>query len=107
MIHELKILPEYFEPVLRESKTFELRKADRDFQLGDCLALNEWSEEDGYTGRALLAQVVYILNPNEVATCAPGYVILGIELVGVTGLLGGVGNEPMYLLGRWEVPTNG
>ena len=58
MIHELKSLPEYFEPVLRGSKTFELRKADRDFRWGDYLALNEWSKEYGYTGRALLARVV-------------------------------------------------
>lgn len=107
MIHELKTLPEYFEPVLREGKTFELRKADRDFRLGDYLALNEWTKEDGYTGRALLARVVYILNPNEVATCVPGYVILGIEVVGVTGVREAVNNRPSYLLERDEVPANG
>lgn len=107
MIHELKELPKYFAPVLNGLKTFEFRKADRDFQLGDCLALNEWTEEDGYTGRALLARVVYILDPNEVATCVPGYVILGIEVVGVVGTREAVDNCPSYLLKRDEVATNG
>lgn len=83
MIHELKELPEYFEPVSERQKPFELRKNDRDFRVGDYLALNEWTKEGGYTGRALLARIVYILDPNEVATCVPGYVILGIELVRV------------------------
>ena len=35
MIHALKTLPEYFEAVLENKKTFELRKNDRDFKVGD------------------------------------------------------------------------
>ena len=106
MIHELKILPEYFGPVLERRKNFELRKNDRDFKVNDFLALNEWTKEDGYTGRALLARVVYILDPNEVAACVPGYVIMGIEVVNVVGQREMVDERPIYLLGR-EVPTNG
>ncbi len=106
MIHELKIFPEYFEPVLRESKTFELREADRDFQLGDYLALNEWTKEDGYTGRALLARVVYMLDPRIVIGCGPGFVILGIRLVTV-GDADFPKEERISLLGRWWIPTNG
>lgn len=77
MIHELKTLPEYFEAVRKGDKTFELREDDRDFRVGDHLALNEWDGEK-YTGRSQLVKVRYILDPNEVMTCAGGYVIMGI-----------------------------
>lgn len=42
MIHELKIEPEYLAGISNGSKTFEIRKNDRNFQRGDYLALNEW-----------------------------------------------------------------
>lgn len=77
MIHALKTLPEYFEAVRKGDKTFEIRKDDRDFRVGDYLALNEWDGEK-YTGRSQLVKVRYILDPNEVMTCAAGYVIMSI-----------------------------
>lgn len=82
MIHALKMLPEYFEAVWENKKTFELRKNDRDFKVGDYLALNEWDGEK-YTGRTTLVEVIYILDPNEVMTCAGGYVIMGIKKKGI------------------------
>ena len=50
MIHELKILPQYFKEVISGSKTFEIRKNDRNFCIGDRLVLKEW-ENGQYTGR--------------------------------------------------------
>lgn len=35
MIHELKILPEYYEEVKCGNKNFELRKNDRDYKVYD------------------------------------------------------------------------
>lgn len=78
MIHELKTLPKYFEAVRKGDKTFELRKNDRNFKVGDYLALNEWDGKK-YTGRSQLVKVRYILDPNEVMTCAGGFVILGLN----------------------------
>ena len=78
MIHALKTLPEYFEAVRKGDKTFELRENDRDFQVGDYLALNEWDGEK-YTGRSQLVKVTYILDPNEVMTCEDGFAILGLN----------------------------
>lgn len=76
MIHALKTLPEYFEAVKGESKTFEIRKGDRPFWVGDFLALNEWDDE-AYTGRALIVEITYILdNPDY---CKEGFVALGIS----------------------------
>lgn len=78
MIHALKTLPEYFEAVRKGDKTFEMRKDDRDFRVGDYLALNEWDGEK-YTGRSQLVKVRYILDPNEVMTCEDGFAILGLN----------------------------
>lgn len=61
MIHQLKILPEYFEPVIKGEKTFEIRVNDRDFKKGDYLALNEYWDGK-YTGRSCVVYVDYILN---------------------------------------------
>lgn len=81
MIHELKIEREYFEAIIDVKKTFEVRKNDRDFQIGDFLALNE-TVDGAYTGRAVIAVVRYILdNPDY---CKDSYIIMGIKLCGVS-----------------------
>ena len=64
--HELKILPEYFDAVLDGRKTFEIRKNDRDFAVGDTLILKEWNEMYRMpTGRQLRCEITYILKSNE------------------------------------------
>jgi ParB family chromosome partitioning protein len=62
MIHELKILPEYFAEVASGSKTFELRRNDRQFRVGDVLRLCEYEPECGrYTGNRVDAVVTSLL----------------------------------------------
>lgn len=66
MIHELKILPEYFNAVISGEKTFEIRKNDRPFHKGDLLALNEYDGQY-WTGNSCLVYIDYILdNPDYV-----------------------------------------
>lgn len=77
MIHALKIQPKYFDAVRSEVKTFELRKNDRDFRVGDFLALNEW-DDDHYTGRTELREVRYMLNVGEVIQGADDIVLMSI-----------------------------
>ena len=77
MIHELKILPTYFRDVLRGNKTFEIRKNDRNFQVGDKLILKEWDNGD-YTGNTLEKNVTYILDDSS-GYVLEGYVIMGIK----------------------------
>lgn len=43
-------MPEFFRAVTDGRKTFELRKDDRGFSVGDHLVLAEWDGED-FTGR--------------------------------------------------------
>lgn len=76
MIHDLKILPEYFIEVVRGNKTFEVRKDDRPFNVGDELMLYEVNC-GRYTGRNIKVIITYILrNPNY---CKEGYCILGFK----------------------------
>lgn len=82
MIHELKCEPEYFREIVNDNKLFEVRKNDRDYRVGDLLALNECEHDenadcDCYTGNSLLCMVTYMLNDERF--CKDGYVIMGIE----------------------------
>lgn len=91
-IHELKILPQYFNAVREGKKTFELRKDDRGFQVGDVLMLKEFNLQEKYeiiesaetyfTGRKILRQINYILkDESESMGLNKEYVILGIKLI--------------------------
>lgn len=60
--HHLKTHPEPFRAVWDRHKSFEWRKNDRGFGLGDTLILQEYSPlENQYTGRFINAIVTYIL----------------------------------------------
>lgn len=82
--HELKSWPEFFVPVLRGVKNFEVRVNDRNFHVGDVLWLHEWEPGetigDGrYTGRSLRRKVTYVGR---------------LDLIGVDGFVGlGLGPE--------------
>lgn len=61
-VHHLKTWPQHFRAVEKGSKTFEVRKDDRDFQVADVLILQEWEPATKqYTGRELSARVGYVL----------------------------------------------
>lgn len=80
MVHELKILSKYFEDALTGNKPFELRKNDRDYKVGDILALNEVSDDKTkYTGNSLLCEVTYVLDLKDWLADSEDYVILGIR----------------------------
>ena len=76
MTHELKILPDYFAAVVSGEKTFEVRKDDRAFKVGDSLVLKETGGH-GLTGRETKVKVSYILR--DPTYCKAGFCILGIK----------------------------
>ena len=76
-IHELKIKSKFYWDIYQGTKTFEVRKNDREFKVGDFLALNEINDEGQYTDFSTLVKVVYILDDEDYVK--EGMVILGIE----------------------------
>lgn len=76
-VHELKTLSPFFQAVRDGDKTFEVRKNDRGFRVGDTLELHEWDERNGYTGRAVQRRVTYVL-PGDQFGIEAGYVVMGI-----------------------------
>lgn len=77
--HEVKILPKYFEQVQSGAKTFEYRKDDRGYKVGDIIKLREYQpESDTYTGNSLEAEITYILKGGEL-NIPTGYAIMSIN----------------------------
>ena len=69
-IHKLKLNAAYYEDSASGIKTFEIRKNDRDFKVGDILELREyvWSGLEGkgaYTGSVHWTVITYILDDEE------------------------------------------
>lgn len=84
MIHQLKIESQFFERIVNGTKTFEVRKNDRDFHNGDYLGLNEITphpcNEDGEhkeTGNFVLVKVLDVFDDNRFVK--DGYVIMSIR----------------------------
>lgn len=61
MIHELKSHPEPFDAVVAGVKTYEVRKADRAYKVGDRLFLRRWDPaRSDYTGHGCYVDVVHL-----------------------------------------------
>lgn len=75
--HYLKTWPEYFQHVESGNKTFEVRKNDRYFEVGDILVLEEWRPDSKeYTGKLVDRKVTYVYFGGPVA---PGFVVMGMK----------------------------
>jgi hypothetical protein len=78
MEHHLKINKEFFDPVLKEIKTFEIRYNNRNFNVGDLILLNEWdSLREVYTGRKVRGKITYITDYEQ----KEDYVVFSFKLL--------------------------
>lgn len=77
-VHHLKIKPEYLEAVASGKKTFELRRDDRGFKVGDTLLLELVDAPDCFAA----VEVTYILRNVPEYGLEPGYAILSIKPCG-------------------------
>lgn len=83
--HSVKISPAYFDAVKNGLKTFEIRKLDRDYKIGDTLVLSEYIpgtyEAGSYSGRRVNVAITYILTDDQFPDgIKEGYGVLGIRV---------------------------
>lgn len=78
-VHALKTWPGPFEAMRVGRKTFEYRQNDRDFQVGDCLVLQEYNPEtDSLTRECLSMRVLYVLAGGQFGV-PPKYCVMSVE----------------------------
>jgi hypothetical protein len=74
--HQLKTIEPYFSAVKRGDKTFEVRKFDRDYKIGDFLELTFYDPETNKLGESIMKRITYMLTDQPYVP--EGYVILGM-----------------------------
>jgi hypothetical protein len=78
--HELKTWPQFFNAMLARTKTYEIRKNDRNFQVGDELFLREWDpQQQTYSGRDLTVDVTYMTKGGQWGI-PEGICVMGIRI---------------------------
>lgn len=80
MTHDLKTLPPFFWRVSEGTKNFEVRKNDRDFQVGDTVILNYFNpERPDEFNQPIYVQVTYVLHGGQFGIdkdyCVFGFII--------------------------------
>ncbi len=73
--HHVKIERTFFEAVEIGSKTFEIRKNDCNYQVGDVLVLWEIDDKDNLTGPAIVKEITYMTQYAQ----TDNYVVLAIN----------------------------
>ena len=74
MTHRLKTAAKFYEAVRTGKKKFEIRKNDRDFQVGDLVVLEEIDKNGLYTQRNLSRRICYMTAFHQ----QEGYVVFGM-----------------------------
>lgn len=84
--HVLKCWPQYYDPIERGEKPFEVRRDDRGYQKGDVLVLQRTSDKSPYyveydahgkVKHEMRRTISYILTGGQFGI-EPGYVVLGL-----------------------------
>lgn len=82
-LHVLKTWPCFFDAIRDGRKTFEVRKNDRCFKMGDRLLLQCWNPHtETYDGRSITVLVTYILDGGRFGI-EPEYVVMALSPVRV------------------------
>jgi hypothetical protein len=87
MRHVIKSWPQFFGPILRGTRTHELRENDRGYSVGDTLELREYDPLlQNYTGRSCKVKVTSITSNSEPCAVShealnPKFCILSVSLI--------------------------
>ena len=84
-IHKLKIKPEYYTEVEKGNKKAELRKNDRDYQIGDGIVFVVIDDKGNETKTDGLYIITHVLKDVSQYGLQDGYAILSIEYIGALG----------------------
>lgn len=76
-VHDIKIAASDWDEIADHERTFDLRKNDRDYKVGDKLKMLEF-HAGKFTGRTIDADITYILE--DYTGLSEGYCILGIHV---------------------------
>jgi hypothetical protein len=77
--HQLKTWPKYFDAVARGEKRFEVRRDDRDFEVGDIVTLQRFDpKKNAFTGAEMNFQIGYILR-GSVFGIEAGHCVFGLQ----------------------------
>ena len=80
-VHELKTWQQPFDDVWNNEKTFEVRKDDRGFRLGDELLLREFDHVGmKYLDGRIQAKIIYLISLDNFLPC-DGHVAMGIKVL--------------------------
>lgn len=87
MVHVLKTYPHFFNRVKSGQKTFEVRRHDRDFQVGDTLQLEYFENEprsivdvQPLSPEVVNVEVTYLLKGGQFGI-DKDYCVMGIKLI--------------------------
>ena len=79
--HHVKTWPEFYKPAYFGFKPFEVRKNDRNYQVGDTFISHEWNPETKeYSGSATEFRIGFILQGGQFGI-DPEYVVMATEYV--------------------------
>ena len=79
-VHVLKTIQPFFDDVLTGRKTFELRRTDRDFHVGDLLLLRDYDAiHETFSGRTVTRRVSYVMPLGFWVDGASDYVVMGLS----------------------------
>ncbi len=76
--HEVKIYPVYYKAIVSGDKTWELRKNDRDYKVGDYILLREY-DKGKYTGHKTIRRISYVYKGTGQFGLSEGYCILSLK----------------------------
>ncbi len=91
-VHTVKVWPQFYKSVESGERSFDIRKDDRGYEVGDNLVLHEYDPEEGFTGASTIKQITWItrfkdipieiLNSWNMNPCQAGFkkmVVLGLN----------------------------
>ncbi len=77
--HELKCHPHFFAAIVEGKKTFEIRRDDRKYRVGDTMTLREYDPSFGYTRNETGPfEIAYLMTAEDFPAILPGFVIMGL-----------------------------